>query len=129
MSVIKTCIFSIFLLANGVQASAQPPILDDTTSFFATCAGRMYALMEHQWTVDPAQSEKTQASHMQFASLIDAVTTPAIGPIILSKRVNARLSFRNLLERSYFNDDPQTKHWAQSRVLQMTQECNALLLS
>lgn len=132
MSGIKTHIIPAFLIS--LQLAASPAVasttqFSDPTRQFATCAGRMFALLEHHWLISPEKADETQAVHAHFADLIDATMTPDRSSEILATRVEARISFRKMLEASRFNTKTDQQIWAQQRVDHLISECRSMLLS
>ncbi len=125
----KTFIVAALVCATFQPAHADDASFNDPARLFPTCAGRLYALMEHQWTVDPKQAEITQTSYIQFNDLAAAIVTPQNGTEIRNLRVQSRVSFRNLLERDYFGTDTDNKTWATQRISYLIGECKELLLS
>lgn len=132
MSRIKTLIYTLAVfvaqLIGTPQASAETQFSDPTRQF-ATCAGRMYALLEHHWLIAPDKVAETQALHMHFSDLVDATMSPERSREILTTRVEARMSFRKMLEASKFSKQTEQNLWLEHRVTQLITQCRSMLLS
>lgn len=59
----------------GSPATADPLLRD-----FSTCAGRLSALVEHQWLVDGPASESTARQRDAMLALVEAVLPPDQAP-------------------------------------------------
>lgn len=129
MCSLKTLIYSFAVASslNGAPASA----LDEQQQLqiFATCAGRLSAVMEFQWMFDGAASENTAIQRAGLLDLIEAIMPPDYGREVLQWRLSAKAAQSALLTRAAFNQDPQDAAWAQTASRQQTAECASLLLS
>lgn len=131
MSIMKT--FAISILLTGAvwtnAASASPFAADDgQLRNFAACAGRLSAVMEHQWLFDGAASEKTKSQRAAVLALINAVIEPEQGRDVLHWRLMAKQAQSVLLTRATFNDDPEDAAWAAAQAGRLTQDCTGFLL-
>ena len=70
-SVLSSCVLALSL-SPGVAMSAQ----DDLVSTFATCTGRLSALMEHQWLMDTSRADDTRDRRARMVDLLEA---PGLG--------------------------------------------------
>ena len=119
--------FAFAVTLNGSPAVALEG--QDQLRVFATCAGRLSAIMEYQWMFDGAASENTAAQRESLLGLIDAIMPPDQGRFVLHWRLSAKAAQSALLTRATFNEDPQDARWAESASHQQAAECAALLLS
>ncbi len=119
-----------FCLALGaLPASAGSSFETDPLRTFAACAGRLSALMEHQWMFDGDASEITQRQRAQLIELAGAIMAPEQGQQVLAWRINAKAAHHALLTRATFNDDPGDAAWAADMAALQAADCTALLLS
>lgn len=125
----KTCILALFLSFLAAKTSASPAAPDGQLRRFAECAGRLSALMEHQWMFDGAASEQTKTQRAAVIDLISATMNPDQGRQVLHWRLVAKHAQSVLLTRATFNNDPADAAWAQARAVSLTQDCTGLLLS
>ncbi|MFQ1699791.1 hypothetical protein ACJ5NV_04265 [Loktanella agnita] len=109
------------LLPSPAQAAR------DDLHRFATCAGRLSALMTHQWMFDGAGSEQTAIHRRAMIGLIDAIILPDEGPQVLHWRLSAKHAHATLLRRASFNRDPADAAWAAQMAAQFTSGCLGLL--
>lgn len=116
------------LAAPLSAARAFPTTSDAQLQFFATCVGRMSALMEHQWMFDGAASEITESHRETLISLMNAVMPTGAGRDVLSLRIEAKLAHSALLTRATFNENPEDAHWAELTAVRHTGECQSFLL-
>ena len=96
---------------------------------FATCAGRLSALMEHQWMFDGPGSEQTELLRAEMVALIDAIVLSDQRPQTLEWRLSAKHAHGVLLRRASFNPDPVDSAWAQQMADQLVRGCTGLLTS
>ena len=102
---------------------------DDTLRTFATCAGRLSAVMEFQWMFDGPASELTATRRAAVIDLIEAIMAPDDGRRVLAWRLAAKEAQARLLTRATFNDDPADAAWARAHADGFERDCTALLLS
>ena len=106
------------------QAEAEPDIFWT----FANCAGRLSALMEHQWLMGDPASDRTQAQRRAMIALLEATTpTDHLQPT-LARRIEAKEAQARLLTRATFNDDADDAGWALRRSEAEIAACVGLLL-
>lgn len=96
---------------------------------FATCAGRLSAVMEHQWMFDGDASEQTKAQRATVLELISAIMEPNMGRQVLNWRLMGKQAHNVLLTRATFNDDASDAIWARDQATLFERECTSLLLS
>ena len=101
---------------------------ENTVVMFATCAGRLSALMEHQWMFDGPASEQTALQRAHMIDMLDAVRPPDQGREVLALRIDAKMAQAALLTRATFNDDPHDKSRAMRLALRRVEECTGVLL-
>ncbi|NIY72479.1 hypothetical protein HCZ30_08525 [Marivivens donghaensis] len=101
----------------------------DPLRIFATCTGRLSALMEFQWMFDGPLSEQTEAERARMIGLIDAIMPPEKGRDVLAWRINAKYAQSRLLTRARFASDSRDATWAAEQAERMISECRALMLS
>lgn len=109
-----------------LAAQADGDIPDDPLRFFATCAGRMSALMEHQWIVDGPASEVTRARRAAVLDLVAALTPPGQEAQVMGWRIEAKAAHAALLAHTR-HGDPATIARAQRRAGQLQDQCTTYL--
>lgn len=102
----------------GSPATADPLLRD-----FSTCAGRLSALVEHQWLVDGPASESTARQRDAMLALVEAVLPPDQAPRAMQWRIEAKAAQAALLTRASFAQD----RVAADRADHLVQECMALV--
>ncbi len=80
---------------------------EDPLRLFATCTGRLSALMEHQWAVDGPASETTRQARDLMADLAEAATPPGSEAQAMAWRVSAKAAQAALLARATYGADAQ----------------------
>lgn len=113
-------------LSAPLAAQAQPDIPDDPLRFFASCAGRISALMEHQWIVDGPASEATKARRADILDLVTALTPPGEEAQVMGWRVEAKAAHAALLAQTLYGD-PTTTARAAHRAALLHDQCMAFL--
>ncbi|HEV8035877.1 hypothetical protein [Yoonia sp.] len=132
MSGKKTIAHSLALttaLLSAPLAIAQPIDADEQLRTFATCAGRLSAVMEHQWMFDGPASERTEDLRDAVLELVEAVMPAERGAEVLQWRISAKVAQAALLRRASFNNDTRDAAWARTQAGRLEQECTGLLLS
>lgn len=97
------------------------------TQTFATCTGRLSALMEHQWLLAPAEAEMTRHHRHMMIELLQAVMPQGGARDVLSLRIEAKYAQASLLTRATFNADAQDAAQAGAASERMLSQCAALL--
>lgn len=116
----------ICALAAPVSAQADADIPDDPLHFFATCAGRMSALMEHQWLVDGPASDITKARRSLVLDVLASLTPPGDEVQVMSWRVEAKAAHAALLGAT--RHGPATDRTrAAKQAATLLQQCEAYL--
>lgn len=126
MSTIKTLLAVLFVSAS--PATALTTSVDGQLQFFATCAGRLSALMEHQWTYDTASADRTKAMRAEMIDLVSAVMSESEGRDVLLLRVQAKHAQAALLHRATLSWDAGEADWAQDRAEALLTECTSILM-
>lgn len=134
MSVFKKLTLSAALVFGVTPAfGAFPSSPSEQLRVFATCAGRLSALEEHQRLFDGPASEKTAAQKRLFDDVISALIDDAVAygmprPQALNWQVQAKMAHAMLRQQVTFGTSP-TRADAAERVLRVEIEaCNGLLL-
>lgn len=127
MSILRT---TLFLLASAATpVSAYTSSSEQQLHFFATCAGRLSALMEHQWMYDLGAVDVTTAQRSEMIDLVFAVMPEDSGRAVLLMQVEAKHAQAGLLHRAAINRDPVDARWAQARAEALLIECTSVLAS
>lgn len=113
-------------LAAPLAARAETDIPDDPLRFFATCAGRLSALMEHQWLVDGPASDATKARRAALLEVVEAMMPPGSETQVMAWRVEAKAAHAALLGQSR-QGDPATMARAARRAQALETACTAYL--
>lgn len=96
---------------------------------FADCAGRLSALMEHQWLMGDPRADQTKAQRAAMIGLMEATMPPHEGREVLARRIEAKQAQAVLLTRATFNRDSADADWALRRAEMQISACVGLLLS
>jgi hypothetical protein len=104
------------------------PAPPDQLRFFATCAGRLSALMEHQWMFDGPGSEVTAKQKQATNALLKAIMPPGQAQKVLGWQIEAKVAYRALLMNAVFVSDPRSGAFAVRRAEDLLRPCTALLL-
>jgi hypothetical protein len=116
-------------LLSAATSSAQPLDIEEQLRTFATCAGRLSAVMEHQWMFDGPASEHTQRRRDAVLELVEAAMPPERGSEVLQWRISAKVAQAGLLTRATFNNDARDAAWARAQADRLARACTGLLLS
>lgn len=135
INLIRTLILG--LIGFGpIMSSAQPwPISPaERAQVFATCAGRLSALADHQRTVGEAVSDVLITRQDSFEALLTAVLPDAVDYGLpqgqaLNWQLHAKLAQSRLLMRADFYGDATIKAKAREAADAFLQECEQFLLS
>lgn len=119
---------SLLVCVAAAPASALTSTADDQLTFFATCAGRLSATMEHQWIHNLSAVDATTAQRSEMINLVSAVMPDEDGRAVLNIRVSAKHAQAQLLARATLNRDVGDAEWAQARADALLQECTSVLL-
>lgn len=131
MSDLKTIIFALFVAFGGVASPKMTAagVAEDPLYRFASCAGRLSALMEFQWLTDGPASEETRAVRDGMIDLVEAIIPEGHGPKVLAWRIDAKAAQSKLLTAAHFASGQDQANWSMQRAMQQIAECRALLLS
>lgn len=111
-----------------IQPAPSPAFTDDPVRLFATCTGRMSAVMEHQWLTEGPASELSQALRDGHLALLEASMTADQAAEALNWRVEAKAAQAELLSLAAFGPDPAARQRAAARAEALIAACSALLL-
>lgn len=129
MGRMKTLTLSLMLSVLTAPTYASPATSDDQLRYFATCAGRLSAVMEYQWMFDGAASERTKIHRAAVIDLISAIMNPEQGRQVLHWRLVGKQAQSTLLTRATFNQNATDATWAREQATLYERECTSLLLS
>lgn len=125
---LRTLLFAITSCLTGVfQASSAFPQNADL-HLFATCAGRLSALMEDQWLIADPASDQTALQRDALLSLVAALATPDDEARAISWRVEAKAAQADLLARARFGQNAKTAAQAARQSDELIGMCRSLLL-
>ena len=113
-------------LSAPLPARADGDIPEDPLRFFATCAGRMSALMEHQWIVDGPASEATRNRRAAVLDLVAALTPPGQEAQVMGWRIEAKAAHAALLAHTRHGDAASIAR-ATRRASQLQDQCTTFL--
>jgi hypothetical protein len=119
--------FFLIPLLQALPLCAEPS--DDTLRLFATCTGRLSALMEHQWLMQDPGSDTTQSERDQMIALMEAASPPDTQVQAMNWRLQAKTAQAALLAKAGFAPDPAQAAWAQARAGKLVADCLSLLLA
>jgi hypothetical protein len=106
---------------------AQPVAAEDAAlRLFATCTGRLSAVVEHQWLTGGAGAGSTQAARDAMEGLVQAATPAGDEARVMGWRVEAKLAQKALLARAVFGGSG--REGAAERAEALLVECRGLLL-
>lgn len=108
---------------RGVQAGQ----MDTVTRTFATCTGRLSALMEHQWLLSDGAADTTRAQRAMMIDLLQAAMPRGTEREALALRIEAKQAQHNLLMQASFGQDRPAARQAAARALQLLRGCTALI--
>lgn len=121
-------VLSAAMIPFAAGADDLAPAPPDQLHFFATCAGRLSALMEHQWMFDGPASDLTQKQNQAVVAVLDAITPPGQGPAVLGWRIEGKVAHRALLSSAAFGRDPRLTASAARQADDLVRPCTAVLL-
>lgn len=126
MGEIKT--YSPIGLLAFLTLLAPAPIkadIEDPLQYFASCAGRLSAQMEHEWLLSNGNPDQTEDHRTAMLDLLFATMGPDDGRQVLAWRIEAKVAHASLLTRATFREDT----WAAQRATQMVQACTSIMMS
>ncbi len=110
------------LLAPAPPLCAQP---SDPMHLFATCTGRLSALMEYQWLVQDKGADATEMARDAMAQLLDAAMPPDDRVHTMDLRLQAKAAEAQLLQQALTRNG----QWALALAKRHMADCTALLVS
>lgn len=119
----------LFPLVAG--ASGWPANPKEQVRVFATCSGRLSAMMEHQWIKDGPAADRTKARRDLFVDMIDAVLPDAtdLEPRrVFHWRLRAKAAHSALLQDTVFSTDMRRVREAERLAQMHISQCEAILL-
>lgn len=120
-------LLATFLMCAPFASQAQQIGPDAQLHTFATCAGRLSAVVEYQWMADGAPSEEAQKYHDEVITLVAAIMSQDQSRNVLNWRRAAKQAQFGLLVRAN-TQNREDAAWAARRAQALTHECAALLL-
>ncbi len=128
MCSLKTFLRAILLVLMGsLQAPAAFAQTADLHTF-ASCAGRLSALMEHQWLLSDPSSDITARQREGMLSIVAALSEPGQEAVALAWRIEAKAAQADLLTRARFDTNEATAAQAARRSDELLGMCRSLLL-
>jgi hypothetical protein len=118
-------LLAVFLLGAVPAPAAADPLLRQ----FATCAGRLSAVMEDQWMFDGPASEGTKAELQAMIGLIEASMPEGAGQEVMAWRIDAKVAHRALLHQIRYVTDRRLAGTATARAEALAAECRSMILS
>lgn len=118
---------TLLVLLGSLQA---PDAFAQTADLrtFATCAGRLSALMEHQWLLSDPAADITARQRAAMLSLVAALGEPEQEGAALAWRIEAKAAQADLLTRARFGTNETTAAQAARRSDELLGLCRSLLL-
>lgn len=131
MGTLKTLLAAtiLYLPCHAGEVGPAFSVSDYPLMQFATCAGRLSALMEHQWLVDGPASEQTAKEVAALSDIVQALIVPGQGRQVLALRIEAKVAQRALLMQADFGTDPRLGTQAARRSAELIGACRAMVLS
>ena len=120
---------ALFLVLTSALAAPARAADHSQLQTFATCAGRLSAVMEYQWMFDGDASEQTKRHRATVLELISAIMEPDMGRQVLQWRLSGKRAQSVLLTRATFNEDTRDATWAREQAALYERGCTGLLLS
>lgn len=110
---------------SATQSVATRPPLDQTLRLFATCTGRLSAMVEFQWLIQDPAAAQTESHRDAMAQLLEAALPAGAAPAAMALRLQAKAAEADLLLRALQREG----RWALTRARTHLAGCTALLLS
>lgn len=129
MGALRTLVLGLSLSCGLLGPATGMTAQGDLLKQFAYCAGRLSALMEHQWMFDGPASDETKRTRAQMIDLMSAVMPPGQGREALNWRIEAKLAYAALLQQASFAEDKGDRLRAKRLSVQHLQHCKGMLLS
>lgn len=118
-------------LVLGLAGLAQPGLAQttpDPVPLFATCTGRLSALMEFQWLLGDAGADLTKARRDEMAALLVAATPEPELARAMQLRLEAKFATAQLL-RQGLAGGPQGLARNAARIERLLAACRGLITS
>lgn len=104
---------------------AQTLPQSDPLRLFATCTGRLSALLEYQWLVQDREADATEARRDAMAELLSAAMPLGGETRAMDLRLQAKVAEAQLLQQALGRNGA----WALALAKRQMENCTALLLS
>lgn len=121
-------ILGLTLVFQAATTSAQTNPSDPLYRF-ATCTGRLSAMVEHQWLMSDPKSDATAALRDDMVQLMDAAMADGQAQQAMAWRLEAKVAAAALLRRAAFGQDPALARWSQRRAVELVDGCRAIILA
>lgn len=118
-------------LVLGLAGLAQPGLAQtspDPVPLFATCTGRLSAVMEFQWLLGDPAADRTQARRDEMEALLLAATPDTQASRAMQLRLEAKFATAQLL-RQGLSGGPEAMARNAARVERLLAACRGLILS
>jgi hypothetical protein len=125
---LRTLLLAITSCLTGPLQASSAFAQSADLHLFATCAGRLSALMEDQWLIADPGSDQTALQRDALLSLVMAVATPDEEAKAISWRVEAKAAQAELLARARFGQNEKTAALAARQSDELIGMCRSLLL-
>lgn len=119
--------FVVFFLFTTPPVQAQSYDADAQLRLFASCVGRLSAVVEHEWNAAGAVSRTTAARRDAVVQIVAAILPQDRSRDALYWRNAAKEAQSNLIARANSASDAADAAWAQSQARRLEQECTSLL--
>ncbi|MEJ6402606.1 hypothetical protein [Yoonia sp. 2307UL14-13] len=96
--------------------------------FFATCAGRLAAVVEREWNEDGTISALAAHQRDQVGDIIAAIATRDRSRDVLIWRNDGKAAQTALIARARSAGDAEDAAWAARRAQELRRECVSVLL-
>lgn len=131
LKIFSCAVLASLTLASTVWGMSYSP--SERLRIFATCAGRLSALEEHQRLFDGPASEITARQKARFDEIIAALLPHAVdhgmpGRQALAWQIEAKMAQAVLLQRAAFHRDSLLASRARSAARTRLSACDGLLL-
>ncbi len=121
---------TVSVLCWALSAPALPLVAQtlphtEPLHLFATCTGRLSALLEYQWLVLDPDADATEARRDAMAELLAAAMPPEGASRAMDLRLQAKAAEAQLLQQALGRNGA----WALALAKRQVANCTALLLS
>ena len=95
---------------------------------FASCSGRLSALVEHSWLVGNGESERLERIRDDLISVSETMVLDRDDAVrAMSFRLDAKVAQARLLTHATFNADASIAAWSERRANTLLADCVALV--